>query len=215
MQKTALIAGASGLIGSYCLQYLLESDRYNIVYAVVRNPLKMAHPKLKEIIANGENLSETLKVLFADDVYCCIGSTIKKAGSQEAFRKVDFDYIINLAKAMQLNGAKQFLVVSSVGANAASGNFYLRTKGEMEQALKNIHIPRIVVLRPSVLLGPRNEFRLGEIIGKKIMQLINFAFIGKLKRYKAIHGKKVAQVMLQEALKGEPGFFIIESENLH
>lgn len=211
MSKIALIAGASGLVGSYCLDYLLESDRYEKVICLTRRAIANSSPKLQQVIADTNNLTEKLNHIKADEVYCCIGTTIKKASSQEAFKLVDFTYVKILAEQTKFNGATSFAVVSSIGANEASSNFYLRTKGEMENAVKACAFSKTIILRPSMLLGPRNEFRFGELVGKVFMKNFSFLFIGKLKCYKAIEATQVAKALINYTQKEFAGVKVVEN----
>jgi uncharacterized protein YbjT (DUF2867 family) len=214
MSKIALIAGASGLVGSYCLDYLVQSDRYEKVICVTRRAIANSSPKLQQVIADTNNLAEKLNHIKADDVYCCIGTTIKKAGSQEAFKLVDFTYVKILAEQTKINGATSFAVVSSIGADAKSLNFYLRTKGEMENAIIACNFSKTVILRPSMLLGPRKEFRLGEEVGKLFMKIFSFLFVGKLKRYKAIEAAQLAKALIYYTQKDFAGVKVVENDEI-
>lgn len=214
MSKIALIAGASGLVGSYCLDYLLQSDSYEKVICVTRRIIENNSPKLQQVIADTNNLAEKLNRIKADDVYCCIGTTIKKAGSREAFKLVDITYVKILAEKTKFNGATSFAVVSSIGADTGSSNFYLRTKGEMENAVKACAFSKTIILRPSMLLGPRKEFRFGEAIGKIFMKIFSFLFVGKLKRYKAIEAAQVAKALIYLTQKEFVGFKVVENDEI-
>lgn len=214
MSKIALIAGATGLVGSYCLDYLLQSDNYEKVICVTRRAIANSSPKLQQLIADTNNLAEKLKDIKADDVYCCIGTTIKKAGSREAFKQIDYTYVKVLAEQTKMNGAKSFAVVSSIGADACSSNFYLRTKGEMENAVKACGFTKTIILRPSMLLGPRKEFRLGEEIGKVFMKALSFLFVGKLKRYKAIEASQVAKALINYTQKDFAGVKVVKNDEI-
>jgi uncharacterized protein YbjT (DUF2867 family) len=140
---------------------------------------------------------------------------LKKAGSQEAFAKVDLEYPLSIAKIAKENGAKHFLLMSSLGANAASGNFYLKTKGTLENNLRDLHFDSLSIFRPSILLGPRNEFRLGEKIGIFFMRLFSFLLLGSLKKYRPIHVKQVAHAMAKAGQDGEKkGMRVWESDGI-
>jgi uncharacterized protein YbjT (DUF2867 family) len=204
--KTALIAGASGLTGSYLLQHLLESDTYNYVKALVRKPLNIEHPKLAEIVFDFDQPDPG--VIKAEHVYCALGTTIKKAGSKEAFRKVDYEYPLQIAKTAYENGAKKFATVSAMGANTKSMFFYNRVKGQTEEALKQIPFEAIYIARPSMLLGPRKEYRLGEELGKKLMTSLGFLLPGNMK---AVHASKVANCLVNKMNNYEKGIHIIPS----
>ncbi len=208
--KVALIAGASGLVGSHCLQLLLQSPRYNKVISVGRRTLPIQNPKLQQIIVDFNNLEKHRHSLIADDVYCCLGTTIKKAGSKEKFREVDYTYVINLAKITVSHFATQFLVVSALGADAHSRIFYNRVKGEMEQAIKPLPFTAVHIFQPSLLLGEREEMRPGEKAAAVFAKVFGFLFNGPLKKYKAIPAKTVAKAML-EAAKQDGGGVLIHS----
>lgn len=212
--RTALIVGATGLVGKACLYQLLDNAAYTRVLALVRKPLAIKNHKLQQLVINFDELHQQYSEFVADDVYCCLGTTIKVAGSQEKFRKVDFDYPLQLAEMALKNGAQQFLLVSAMGANMDSSIFYNRVKGEVEQAIGDLHYASFKVFRPSLLLGNRTEFRLGEQLAKVLMKGLGFLFIGPLKKYKAIEGVKVAQAMVAAALLNGKGKVVYENNQL-
>jgi uncharacterized protein YbjT (DUF2867 family) len=211
--RKALIVGASGLIGGYCLETLLNDPNYSEVIALVRKPILKTHRKLKVITSTFDNLQNDLSNIQAHDVYCCLGTTIKKAGSQEAFKKIDFSLVVTVAELMRKQGAEQFLVISSMGANKDSKVFYNRTKGEMEEALKEIDFPCLRIIRPSLLLGKREEFRLGEKIGAILTPVLKPFLLGSLKKYAPVEAECVARFMVKVAHK-EPasGVHVYESD---
>jgi len=211
MGKTALLAGATGLIGQQLLQLLLASDRYGKVIAISRKPLDVRHPKLNNLVFEFGVLTDHTSSLKADDVYCCLGTTIKKVKTQEAFRKVDHDYPLQLAKLSQENGACQFLLVSALGANSKSSIFYNRVKGEVEDAISHIGFTSIHFFRPSLLLGNRHEARSGEDAAKVFYKIFGFLIP---KKYKGVDGVKVARAMLAYAGREEKGIFFHESIEL-
>ncbi len=210
--KTAVIAGYSGLIGSQLLSLLLAENTYRKVIAIGRRKLALKHPKLVQEIVDFDNLQ--LAANQVDDVFCCLGTTIKKAGSQEKFRLVDFQYPVNLANACLSRGAQKFLLVSSLGADENSAVFYNRVKGEVEKAVSQLGFTRIDILRPSLLLGHRDEFRLAESMGKLFMRGFGFLFFGPLKKYRAINSARVARAMLRFANETDQGIFVHESDEL-
>jgi uncharacterized protein YbjT (DUF2867 family) len=207
------IAGSTGLTGSFLLEKLLLDPNVSKVYALVRRLSGKKTDKLNEIVFEGD-FSKVELPEKAEAFFCCLGTTIKKAGSQEAFRHVDVDLPKQLISLAENSGAQSFVLQSSVGALAGSSNFYLRCKGEVEEALKASSIPIKCSVRPSILAGPRKEFRLGEKIGLMFMQLLGPLFIGKLKRYRAVHVDRVAEAMLNAAKSQAPSWLIIESEAL-
>jgi uncharacterized protein YbjT (DUF2867 family) len=210
--KTAIIIGASGLTGKALLYQLLQDDSFNRVIIFVRKELTIAHVKLTQHVVDFNTLNICKDLIKGDVVFCCMGTTIKTAGSQEAFKKVDFTYPVEFAKLAKENNIPVFCLQSSLGADAKSNNFYLKTKGETEDEIRNLNFQSFATFRPSMLLGDRSEFRLGEKIGKVVMQALSFAFIGKLKRYKAIHVKQVASAMIKHAKSGNTGNTIMENE---
>jgi uncharacterized protein YbjT (DUF2867 family) len=207
--KTALIVGASGLIGKHLTQRLLVSNYYEKVKVIVRKPLNIIHPKLEQIVMDFDNLN--ISKILADDIFCCLGTTMKQAGSKDAFYKVDFTYPLNFAKAGLANGAKRFLVVSSMGADEKSLVYYSRVKGEIEKALSDLRYPTLIILRPSMLEGERENPRMGEKIGNVVM---NFFAPLIPDNYKVISGEKVAQAMLELAQKNIRNTDIFESGSL-
>lgn len=211
--KTALIAGASGLIGGFLLPILLEDSRYSRVISVGRRKLGIDHPKLTEVIVDMDDFPVMEKAKI-DDVFCCLGTTIKKAGSKENFRKVDFQYPLNLAEFGLAHDARRYTLVSSMGADAESKIFYSRTKGEVEKVVSAIGYNRVDIMRPSALLGPRKEFRLGERVGIILLLLFGFLLIGKARKYRAIQAETVAKAMDKLMVEEKPGVFIHESDEI-
>src|ERR1700681_3400361 len=157
--KAALLAGASGLVGGYLLDALLEAGDFNRVYAVTRRPLTREHPRLANRTVQFDKLAAQLTGLTCHTAFCCLGSTIRAAGSQQAFRHVDYDYVLSFAHVAKSAQVQRFVVVSSVGANPHSRNFYMRTKGETEQALSLLGFAGLDIVQPGVLLGWRREMR--------------------------------------------------------
>ena len=212
-QKTALIAGASGIVGSYLLRMLLQSDRYSKVIALVRSPLALQDPKLEQKVVDFNKLAVT-PGLIADDVFCCLGTTMKKAGSKEKFYQVDYSYVVELAKATSRQFASQFLVVSAMGADKNSRFFYNRVKGEMEEAITKLSFTAVHIFRPSLLTGNRQEVRIGEKIGEVVMGGLKIAMLGPLKKYRAIPARTVAKAMLQMAIDNGGGIKIHQSDEI-
>ncbi|SHM48377.1 NAD(P)H-binding protein [Flavobacterium xinjiangense] len=210
--KTALIIGSTGLIGSELLNLLLDSNDYLKVITFVKRDTGIKHPKLTQHIINFDKPETYKDLVVGDDFFCTIGTTIKKAGSKEAFRKVDFEYPRQFAAFALQNKVKQFLTISSLGADAKSGNFYLKTKGEIQDFLKDCNFESVSVLQPSLLLGNRTEFRLGEKVGAFFMKTLSFLFLGNLKKYKPIESETVAKALLKIAQTNNKGFKIYESD---
>jgi len=198
-KKTALLAGATGLVGSQLLPLLLASDRYAKVITVGRRPLPQVHPKLEQRVIDLDQLEEARLSLIADDVYCCLGTTMKQAGSKEAFYKVDYLYVVKLAAITAANFAAQLLIVSAMGADAESRFYYNRVKGEMEEAVRQTPFRAIHLFRPSLLLGERAAKRTGEQIGAVLMKLLQPIMLGPLRKYRAVSALAVARAMLHAA----------------
>lgn len=209
--KTALVAGSTGLIGSQLLQLLLTDTYYDVVKAISRKPLEISHPRLENIVLDFDRLTEYRDKLKADDVFCCLGTTIKKVKTKEKFRKVDFDYPVELAKLTRTNGTEQYLLVSALGADKNSKIFYNQVKGEVEEAISKIGFTTFHIFRPSLLMGDRSESRSGEEAGK-----VFFKYLGFLvpRKYKGIDSVKVARAMQRLAAKPQQGIYIHESEDL-
>ncbi len=209
--KTALIAGSTGLIGKNLLQLLLESDQYNLIKAITRKPLDFQHPKMENIVVDFDKMTEQYAHFKTDDVFCCLGTTMKQAGSKAAFKKVDYDYPIEIAKVCKSQGAKQYLLVSALGANKKSSVYYNRIKGEVEEAIEAIGYDRYHIFRPSLLMGKRVEKRGGENAAKLFYNIFGFIIPAK---YKGISSEKVAKAMLHFSSTVGNGKFIHESGQL-
>ncbi|MBA4145999.1 MAG: oxidoreductase [Cytophaga sp.] len=209
--KTALVAGATGLIGGQLLELLLADRYYDKVIAISRKPLELESSRLQNSVIDFAQLESAATDLKADDVYCCLGTTIKQAGSQSAFRKVDYEYPAQLARITKQNGARQYLLVSALGADPSSGIFYNRVKGETEVAIHEVGFESVHVMRPSLLMGPRKEHRSGEEAAKVFYKYLGFLIPAK---YKGIESIKVARAMIALAKQNKAGYFIHESLTL-
>lgn len=209
MSKTALVVGATGLIGSQVIDLLLADSYYERVVVFARKPLP-DHPKLMQFQTDFSNL-EALSTPPVSDVFCCLGTTIKVAGSQEAFRKVDEEYPLTVAHWAYRQGASQYLLVTALGADAKSMIFYNRVKGNVEQKLQQIGFNSVHIFRPSLLMGPRKESRSGEDAAKQFNRWFGFVIP---KAYRAVESIKVARAMQQWAKKNTPGNHVHESKEL-
>ena len=206
-QRVALIAGATGLVGGHLVRKLLMSPLYSQVIAVTRreingpNAMIQNHPRLRQIIIPLDDMETYLadQKVSADDAYCALGTTIKRAGSQEAFRHVDFDYVVNFARAAKTAGAKRYLLVSAVGASAKSSIFYSRVKGEAEDAVSALGFEATQIFRPSMLLGERTESRPAETVARVLAPMINPFLVGGTSIYRGIDPERVAMAMVAAA----------------
>jgi len=207
--RTALIVGATGLIGSQLLTKLLHSPYYDKVTVLTRKSLGITNTKLSEVIFDFDK-PDVSKVV-GNDIFCCLGTTIKKAGSKEAFKKVDLEYPLTIAALAQKNGAEKFLIVTAMGADASSGIFYNQVKGEVQQGLIALKYPVLHIFQPSLLLGDREESRLGEKVGEVLAAVFKPVMLGPLKKYRAIDSEKVANAMLEFAKKSDKGVFFHDS----
>jgi uncharacterized protein YbjT (DUF2867 family) len=204
-QKVALLAGASGFVGNLALDALLDSSDISRVFAVTRRPLGREHPRLANRIVQFDRIESQLKGLTANVALCCLGTTLREAGSQQAFRQVDIDAVVAFAQTAKAAQAQRFVVVSSAGADPASRNFYLRTKGEMEQALTALGFPSLDILQPSLLLGWRGEIRPLELAATALMPLVNPFLTGKREPLRAIAAQTVAAAMVGVTRSGRRG----------
>lgn len=215
MTRVAVVLGATGLIGKAVTRELLAGE-WDEVRVLVRRPLELNHPKLKQISIDWEQLGQYKEQFIGvDAVFCCLGTTIKKAGSQKQFERVDLEYPLEAAAIAKASGVKQFLVVSSMGASSKSRNFYTRTKGRAEDGLTAAGFHGLHIFRPSLLLGERAEHRLGERVASVIMKALDFTMVGKLARYRAIPGDKVAKAMVNIARANTGGVHIYTNEVIH
>ena len=194
--RQALLAGGSGLVGSHLLRLLLQAPEYSRVYAVSRRPLPLDHARLANRIMPLEQTRAQLAGVRCQDVYCCIGTTLKRAGSESERRRVDLDLVVNFARAAHALGATRFAVLSSAGADPAARNPYLRVKGELEMALRDLRFDALDILRPGLLLGAREELRPLELTGRMLMPLANPLLRGRHSRWRAIAAQDVAAAML-------------------
>jgi uncharacterized protein YbjT (DUF2867 family) len=212
MKKTALVAGGTGLVGAYLVDYLIESKDYYEVKVIIRKGSEYHKSQVTLIEVDYDQLFDFGNFMHADVVFCCLGTTMKKAGTREQFYKVDFTYPFELAKISRENGSKQFNIITAMGANSKSMVFYNKVKGEIENAISNLNIDNINIFRPSLLLGERNVQRVGEQAGTILAKIINPFLVGKLKKYRAIRAEIVAEAMVTVSLENQKGIRIIQSD---
>ena len=212
--RTAVVLGASGLVGGFCLRALVDDADYTRVLTFGRRELPpLTRAKVSQRVADLGSLS-TEDFRGAQDVFSALGTTIRKAGSQESFRKIDFELPLRAAEEALKAGAEQFVVVSSVGADPQSKNFYLRTKGELEQELAKLPFRAVHILRPSLLIGKRQEFRLGESIATVIAPALDLLALGPLRKYHSMRAEIVGKAMVSAAKQGTSGTSVYEYDQI-
>jgi uncharacterized protein YbjT (DUF2867 family) len=194
--RIALLFGSTGMVGNLLLEELIRSEVYSRVIIFVRRAGQSSNTKVEEIVMDFSSPEKYSGLIKGNDIFICLGTTIKKAGSVANFEKIDRDLPVKLASIAKANGVEKIAVISSVGANRISRNYYLRVKGEMEQGILDLNLSQCVIARPSMLHGERNEKRLGESIGKVFMKIINPFISGKFKKYRAIRGQDVARAII-------------------
>tara|TARA_B110000503_G_C7159309_1_gene418859 strand:+ start:1002 stop:1670 length:669 start_codon:yes stop_codon:yes gene_type:complete len=194
--QTALVFGATGLVGKKVLQLLIEDERYSSITVANRSSKEYTSPKVKEAIVDFSNLGASAELFIVNHVFICLGTTIKKAGSKPAFEKVDIEYPHQIAKLAKKANVNQLVHISAIGANSGSSNFYTRTKGKAEEVIWEDGPSNSYAVRPSMLFGDREEFRLGEKIGIFFMKTVQFLMIGSAKKYRGIYDEEVAQAMI-------------------
>ncbi len=194
--KTAILFGPTGAVGREVLHLLLGDQRYDRVIAFSRKVLPVEHPKLEVVLDTLSNLDDLAGKIIGDELFCCLGTTSRKAGSREAFKKVDLEMPVSLARIASSNGVEGFIVISSVGAGKTGRGFYLDVKTEMEDSVIQYDFKRMAILRPSLLLSKREEFRLTEEAGKVLDSVMGWAMKGNMKKYKGIRTADVARAMI-------------------
>lgn len=207
----AAVAGSTGFIGRLLIDLLKNEDSFERIDVVSRRPLDL--PEKFNVLVNDDIAKQGFEQL--DVAFCALGTTIKTAGSQEAFYHVDHDLVVDFAKNAKAAGARTFVLVSSVGATTKTANFYLRVKGETERDLESMGFDSLIILRPSMLMGERKEFRFGELVGKGVMTVINPLMIGGLAKYRGIQGRTVVKAMVSLGKENLSGTHVLEGEQLH
>jgi uncharacterized protein YbjT (DUF2867 family) len=209
VSNSAIVIGATGLVGRECVSQLVARAEFDSVVALARRPSPddIRSPKLRSIQIDFDRLDERPEVFGTSHVFCALGTTLKQAGSRERFREVDFGYPLRVAELAAAAGARHFLLVSSIGANPASRAYYLRVKGELEGAVLALGFPSVTVVRPSVLLGKRKEFRLAEEVASRL----SWAFP---RMYRAVRVQDVARALVNAAIENRPGVRVIENPAL-
>jgi len=212
--RTAIVFGATGLIGRSLVQELLSSDNYSVIKIFGRNEKRYTTvDKIREFVIDFNKLPDYSEQITGDDLYVCLGTTIKKAGSVEKMEEIDRDIPMRVASIASANRVSRLAVVSSIGADPQSKNYYLRIKGEMEKGVMALNFRTVAIVRPSILFGERNERRYGEEIGKFMMKIFGIFLTGKYSKYRGIEGKAVARAMVS-ILSNKTGKEIYESDKL-
>ena len=199
--KTAAIFGSSGLIGKSILFKLLKSDNYSKVKAFVRSKIEIDHPKLEIIITNFSKLTEIENLLNVDECYFCIGTTRRKTPRKTDYIEIEHKLPVKIAEICKRNAINKFIYISSLGANPNAASLYLKNKGKTESDLKNLKFEKLIIIRPSILIGEREENRFGEKLGLTIMNCLSILLMGKLKKYKPIKAIVVANSIFKIANK--------------
>jgi uncharacterized protein YbjT (DUF2867 family) len=203
--KIALLAGASGLVGAHALDALLDATDIARVFAVTRRPLGREHPRLANRIVQFDNMESQLKGITCQVAVCCLGTTLRQAGSQEAFRRVDVDYVLAFARTAKAAQAQRFIVVSSAGADPQSKSFYLRTKGEMEEAVERVGFASLDILQPGPLLALRSQMRPLELGALLVMPLVNPFLRGEREAFRGISPQTVGAAIVGATRSGRKG----------
>ena len=212
--KSAMVVGSTGLVGEYLIRALVNSKKFNRVIAIVRKPYFNDNENIEEIIVDFNTESPLKSLNQVNHVFCCLGSTIKKAGSKKAFRFVDFDLPLSFARWAEQKKCDSFSLVTSMGDDSKSKIFYNRIKGEIEDEISKISILKIQIFRPSLIMGDRKEFRLGELLGKGVFSLLNPFMFGRLRKYKAIHARDIAQGMVAHLTNNQFRVKVFESNEI-
>tara|TARA_B110000305_G_scaffold214680_1_gene251583 strand:+ start:104 stop:751 length:648 start_codon:yes stop_codon:yes gene_type:complete len=211
--KTAIIFGSTGLIGSQLLNILLQDDEYSTIKAVVRSPISVSHKKLEVIVNDLTNISSLKENISGDRCFFCIGTTKSQTPNKNEYRRIEYDIPVQIASIAEKNNVNCFLYISSLGSNPNTNNTYLKNKGEVEEKLKGLNFKQLTIVKPSILLGKRSKFRLGEFLSQRIFVLLSFLFVGPLKKVKPINSKQVAKAIAFIAKNGNSKI-IYESDAL-
>lgn len=214
IMRSALVVGATGLVGSSLLKLLCESKEYAAVNVISRRPLDYTHPKLVVKLREFDQIADQ-DIEFAHEVFCCLGTTMKKAGSKQQFEKVDFEYPLTIAAIAKNRGIDHFIVISAMGANEKALAYYSQVKGKLEAELIKMDFPQLSIVRPSLITGERQEFRLGETVGDKVLKVLNPILAGPMKKLRSIPADQIALAMKVIALYGtKPKVAIYLSDEL-
>ena len=205
--SSAVVVGATGLVGRECLAQLAGRPQFGTVTALARRPLPDDPQGVRTVLVDFDRLDANPEIFQVSHVFCAFGTTIKQAGSQERFRQVDFGYPLRVAQLARAAGARHFLLVSSIGASPGARTFYLRVKGELETAILALGFPSVTIARPSLLLGDRKEFRIGEEVAMRLSWAMP-------RKYRAVHVRDVARALVDAAVEDRPGVRVIENPDI-
>ncbi len=193
----AVVFGATGLVGKYLVEELIDNQEYSLIKVFGRGEYQAKSGKIEYHRIDFDTPDSWSGQVTGDDLFICLGTTIRKAGSVAMVERIDRDYPASIARIAAENGIRRVAVVSSMGANAASRNYYMRIKGQMEERIKIAGIPKTLIVRPSMLMGDRAEFRFAELLAKGVMTVINPLMTGSARKYRGIHGRTVARAMIK------------------
>lgn len=215
MAYKAIIAGASGLIGSNLVNILLEAPQYAEVLVIVRKELPIQHKKLVQLVINFDELDKHAAAITGHAIFSCLGTTKAQTPDKDQYRKIDHDYPLQLAQLAKQNGVEQFHVVTAIGANKNSSTFYLKLKGELEDELQKLGLKTLHIYQPAMLMGERERSRLLEKIATGVFKVIDPLLVGGLKKYRSVKGSTVANAMFKKSLESATGTFIYTSDKIH
>ncbi|HEX2081320.1 MAG TPA: NAD(P)H-binding protein [Longimicrobium sp.] len=211
---SALLLGATGLVGGRVLDLLLDDPAFGRVVVLGRRTVDREHPGLEQHAADLGRVEEHADLFRVDDVFCCLGTTIRTAGSQEAFRRVDHDYVVDSARVAAAAGARRYLLVTAAGADRRSRFFYNRVKGDAEEGVRAQPFEGVVILRPSLILGPRAERRPAEALAQRVAPALAPLLVGPLRRYRAVEADAVARAMVRLAKERPRGVRVVENDEI-
>ncbi|HEU0300984.1 MAG TPA: NAD(P)H-binding protein [Longimicrobium sp.] len=210
----ALLLGATGLVGRHVLDLLLDDPAFGRVVVLGRRPVDRDHAKLEQHVVDLGQLDRHGELFRVDDVFCCLGTTIRAAGSQEAFRRVDHDYVVDAARVAAAAGARRYLLVTAAGADRRSRFFYSRVKGDAEDGVRAQPFEGVVILRPSLILGPRAERRPSEALAQRVAPMLAPLLVGPLRRYRAVQAGAVARAMVRLAKERPRNVRVVENDEI-
>ncbi|RYU89330.1 NAD-dependent epimerase/dehydratase family protein [Mucilaginibacter terrigena] len=216
MAYKAIIAGASGLIGSNLLNILLQHPAYSEVLILVRKELPIQHQKLTQLVIDFDELDKHAAAITGHAVFSCLGTTKNQTPDEKTYWKIDYDYPLRLAQLVRQSGVEQFHVVTAIGADKNSSTFYLKLKGKLEEALQKLDLKTLHIYQPSMLMGERAQTRsILEKMAGAIFKVIDPLLVGGLKKYRSIKGITVAHAMYKKSLESAKGTFIYTSDKIH